>query len=899
MPRFSIVIAAYRVQGYLRACLDSVLTQSFRDVEVVAVDDCSPDFCGAIIDEYAARDGRVIAVHQPVNSGPGRARNAGAEQATGDYLLFLDGDDTLAPGTLQGLADRLAVNDDPDILYFDHVRTYWNGRRERSLYGDLLASAGTDVFSVLDRPQFLRLFAMSSNRVYRRDFYTGHGFAFSEGIYEDALLSYRTMLTARRIAATDLVGLEYRQRRSGASTRSPGAAHFVIFDQYTRLFTFLDGRPELTPLRPLLFERAVSHFLFCLDNPARVATPDRPRWFRRAAQWYDAHLPPGFTPPPEKAERFEALRRGSFARYRAHELPRHWVRGARRLRRTVRRPVATRAKRALYRVHLGQPVDENLAVYSAYWNRGVLCNPAAIYHKARELAPQVRGVWVVRKSEVAALPEGVEYVIPGTRAYYRTVARARYLINNVNFANDVVKRPGTVHLQTLHGTPLKCMGLDQQRYPAAGAGMSFTNLLKRVDRWDYALSSNQHSSEVWERVYPSSYQLLETGYPRNDVFFTATPGDIARIRAELGIDPDRTAILYTPTLRDYERGFTPRLDLERVARALGERMVLLVRAHYSYGQDPGLQRLQEEGLVIDVSRHRSVEELCLAADALVTDYSSIMFDYANLDRPIVIHADDWEIYRATRGVYFDLLSGRPGDTPGPVARTEDELIAIFREGRWQDAESTRLRAAFRERFCQFDDGHAAERVVRLLMPCQDAAPAAAPETPGAVVPPVPDAPPGAPETAPAGGVITLTSAPAPAEPGGKAEGEAGAPVSPAGTPPPDGPVAKGSAKGIAEEIPGDAAKPSGPPAEAPPAGPAPVDGSPPDVAAPDVSPAEGPAAEGATGEPDAAPASPASPVTAPEVSPPAADVAPGPAADASGEQPRDIPPAPPVDAGRS
>src|ERR1044072_5999330 len=126
MPRFSIVIAAYRVRGYRQACLDSVLTQSFRDVEVVAVDDRSPDHCGAIIDSRAARDSRVVAVHQPVNSGPGQARNPGVERATGDYLLFLDGDDTLAPGTLEGLAERLALNEDPDILYFNHVRTYWS-----------------------------------------------------------------------------------------------------------------------------------------------------------------------------------------------------------------------------------------------------------------------------------------------------------------------------------------------------------------------------------------------------------------------------------------------------------------------------------------------------------------------------------------------------------------------------------------------------------------------------------------------------------------------------------------------------------------------------------------------------------------------------------------------------
>lgn len=97
MPRFSVIVPAYRVQAYLHACLDSVLNQSFKDYEIIVVDDCSPDACGPIADEYAARDPRVSAVHLPHNSGLGPARNAGVARAAGDYLLFLDGDDTFTP----------------------------------------------------------------------------------------------------------------------------------------------------------------------------------------------------------------------------------------------------------------------------------------------------------------------------------------------------------------------------------------------------------------------------------------------------------------------------------------------------------------------------------------------------------------------------------------------------------------------------------------------------------------------------------------------------------------------------------------------------------------------------------------------------------------------------------
>jgi CDP-glycerol glycerophosphotransferase len=361
-----------------------------------------------------------------------------------------------------------------------------------------------------------------------------------------------------------------------------------------------------------------------------------------------------------------------------------------------RRPRAADDRLQHYRSRLEQPLDPELAVYGAYWFRGYSCNPRAIYEKARELVPSVRGVWVVRRNAVAALPRGVEHVVRGTPEYFDAIARAKYLINNVNFPNHLVKREGSVHVQTHHGTPLKFMGLDLRRSETKGRGMDFDKLLQRVARWNYSISSNPHSTQVWERVYPGTYETLEVGYPRNDRLAAAAPGDVERVRASLGIAPGQTAVLYAPTHREYEEAYVPRLDLGRLAAALGPDHVVLVRPHYFYDPEPlvGAQ-------LVDVASHPSVEELCLAADVLLTDYSSIMFDYAVLDRPIVIHAPDWEEYRTRRGVYFDLLA----EPPGAVARSEAEVAEALA------ARAEAERAAFRARFCALDDGHAAERVV--------------------------------------------------------------------------------------------------------------------------------------------------------------------------------------------
>jgi CDP-glycerol glycerophosphotransferase len=342
-----------------------------------------------------------------------------------------------------------------------------------------------------------------------------------------------------------------------------------------------------------------------------------------------------------------------------------------------------------------QALDPDLALFAAYWFRSYGCNPRAIYEKARELVPGMRGVWVVRRDAIGVLPPGAEHVIAGTPAYYDALARASYLVNNVNWPNHVVKRPGQVHVMTHHGTPLKRMGLDEQLSPVTK--MEFRSYMKRVSRWDYSVTANPHTTLVWERVYPFPYETLETGYPRNDALANATEDDVRRLRAQLGIAPGQVAVLYAPTHRDWQVDYEPVLDVEAVAAALGPEFVLLDRTHYFYAGRPGR-------LARDVTAYPSVEELCIAADVLLTDYSSIMFDYAVLDRPILVHAPDWEVYKAMRGVYFDLLEA----PPGVVATTQEGVVEALRSG----ADDPVARAAFRERFCALEDGCAAERVVR-------------------------------------------------------------------------------------------------------------------------------------------------------------------------------------------
>jgi CDP-glycerol glycerophosphotransferase len=448
-----------------------------------------------------------------------------------------------------------------------------------------------------------------------------------------------------------------------------------------------------------------------LRHDTRVPPASRRRFFARMTEMYRRHLPPGGFPSPGPGERlrYRLVGRGAYRSFRLAEAAMRLTRGAQRLVGRPHRKLLRRGRQVLgrlyYRSQLLLPVDRSLALYAAYWYRGLACNPAAIAAKAAELVPEVRAVWVIGRSRVAAVPPGVDYVVAGTLAYYRALARARYLVNNVNWPNMMVKRRGTTHVMTHHGTPLKMMGMDQLDHPGAVRDADFAAQMRRADRWDFSVSANAHTTIAWDRAYPCGYETLEVGYPRNDRLATATAADAAAIRERLGIAPGHRAVLYLPTYREWLPKGAYVLDVERLADALGPETVLLVRAHYFYvGADKAGRTPNGASRIVDVSGYPTVEDLYLAADVLLTDYSSAMFDFAVLDRPLVIYAPDWPVYRDLRGVYFDLLAG----PPGPVAAEFDELLRIFQERRWDDA----ARRAFRERFCYLDDGNAAERVIR-------------------------------------------------------------------------------------------------------------------------------------------------------------------------------------------
>ncbi|WP_203654444.1 CDP-glycerol glycerophosphotransferase family protein [Demequina activiva] len=354
------------------------------------------------------------------------------------------------------------------------------------------------------------------------------------------------------------------------------------------------------------------------------------------------------------------------------------------------------------------PLDPTLVAYTSVWHRAPRGNPLAIYRKQQEIAPHLRGVWIVRKQDVHLIPDGVEYVTPRTLAYLRLIATASFVVDDANPHWSLPARDGQVYVQTHHGTALKYMGADRHYSGERPSDATIVTMHRRCQRWTYSLTTSPYLTEVWERAYSSGATQLEVGFPRNDVLFAATEQDRRHQRARLGLADGERAVLYMPTWRTRRGPHEDEFDLTAFARSLPADTRLLVRDHY-YHDRRGRTVIPEQ--VIDVSRGWEVEDLYLASDALITDYSSAMFDYALLDRPIVLFCYDWDHYRWSRGAYFDITA----DAPGQVVTTAQDLVESLRSRSYESAEHAERRASFRARFATFEDGNAAEKVVRVAL----------------------------------------------------------------------------------------------------------------------------------------------------------------------------------------
>ena len=379
-----------------------------------------------------------------------------------------------------------------------------------------------------------------------------------------------------------------------------------------------------------------------------------------------------------------------------------------------------------YRLRTGRIVpDPKCVLFCSYHGKNCTCSPRAIYDYmvSAPAYQDYRFLWAVKEPEqfsaLAAAPR--TRVIPfGGKAFEAAMAGAGYWVFNSTLPEHIAPKKGQTYLQCWHGTPLKRLGYDIREEGNAMNSLAEIHRKYRLEgeKVDWFLSPSPFASACFRSAWQlerwgKGDAVLEAGYPRNDRLINATEEERQALRAKLGIPEGKRAILYTPTFRDDQhvsgRGYDdrPAIDFGRLREQLGDGYVVLFRAHYLVAS--AFDFSAYPGFVLDVSGVEEINDLYLASDLMVTDYSSTMFDYANLRRPILFYMYDLEQYRDhLRGFYFDL-----SELPGSILTREEQLAPAILET--EQFVWTPEWEAFRRRFAPLDDGQAARRVTETVI----------------------------------------------------------------------------------------------------------------------------------------------------------------------------------------
>lgn len=334
--------------------------------------------------------------------------------------------------------------------------------------------------------------------------------------------------------------------------------------------------------------------------------------------------------------------------------------------------------------------DDDLVVFVSFMGKKFNDSPKVIfdYMQAHPEYQRYRCVWAFEHPEDFPNLDTVKIDSP---TYFKTVIKAKYWVTNTNIERGLkFKKKEQVYLNTWHGIALKYIGNDCP-------GRKDYNF----DTLNYLVVSGDHD----ERVFKSAFNASETSYlrcgmPRNEELWLADENTKAQMRKKLGIPKEKKVILYAPTWRESTDGgksysIKPPIHFEDWRKELGDEYIVLFRAHH---QTTKVLSVEYNQFVRNVSEYPAVNDLMLAADILITDYSAIAFDYSILGKPILCYAYDYDTYLAERGTYFDIND----KYPNKLCQSETELLQRILKIEYQaECENTKK---FRDDFVQYGIG---------------------------------------------------------------------------------------------------------------------------------------------------------------------------------------------------
>ncbi|MGY0683485.1 bifunctional glycosyltransferase/CDP-glycerol:glycerophosphate glycerophosphotransferase [Mammaliicoccus sciuri] len=708
MNKLSIIITYYNNEDHIMDCIESIKKQRNQNFDLIIVDDGSTDSSANLIKE-ATRDYDKSITHIKLeeNAGHAHARNKALEKVNTQYLMFLDADDQLASyavefylskvNGLDGLIapiHKFAINK-PQYVDKDKIRIEYLTQKSNP-------------------NSFLRK-NTACNILFKTGIIKAHNIRFNENlkIYTDAsfILDYINYVE-RFVRLFDFPFYYRGEVYDPFEGNTLSDQDFILtFEDYVNSYTDSVKRTNnktvlsfLTHKMKLEIKNGFDPSLRDID--LRYNVLEKPlveivktiKWdlLKDAKLLYNLEI------------LFLSMNAVENAKY---------VNNLRSVSRHVKNIVQNNKMKDRSKYKLldkEESVDSNTIIFESFGGKNYSDSPKYIYEYMQKNYPKLNYIWVFKNPDKNVITGNAEKVKKGSKEYYAAYSKAKFWVTNARLPLYLNKKENQVYIQTWHGTPLKRLANDMKvvRMPGTTTANYKKNFYAETSRWDYLVSPNRYSTNIFKTAFwMNEERTWEIGYPRNDVLVNRNNDQeyINQIKKDLNLPEGKKVIMYAPTWRDDEfvkKGqylFDLKINLENLQKELGEDYVILLRMHYLIANALDLNGYED--FAIDVSNYSDISELYLISDALITDYSSVMFDFGILKRPQYFFAYDIEKYdKGLRGFYMDYMNDLPGEIITDEFKLAEELKNIdeHKEKYKEKIEK------FYDKFCSLEKGQSSK-----------------------------------------------------------------------------------------------------------------------------------------------------------------------------------------------
>lgn len=738
--KLSIIVTFHKYRQYLEDCLASMKESPLEDFETILVLDHVEEDIEDLLSEYEESLHMNVVRLTEEATGVAAARNAGLNEASGKYTYFLDSDDYLFEDGVNKLIEK-AEETGADVVYGKKRYTWFkrmvylgvtedkrraddedekknDGGEE---FDDKLAEAenlevdeyARALHKLIKSRRGLRNISVL-NILIKREFLEYNQIRFEEqfALYPDMPFVVELMKHGETFAYCP--DAFYIKRKHNDPITMPSVAQLKVptrLEEQMETFAYcrkLAG--EDGDIRKVLDKKLINYYSKYFASKLRRGTKDKWRTTRFdliAGLLKDTH--------PEVLQSLSGYKKRIVAAALKKDVDKALKISNRHLAKKKFQKIM-KNKNELYKYlyknkYSKEPIEENWVMFETFFGKNYSDSPKYIYeYLAQHNTKNYKFIWVLNNDTKP--PYGATVVRRFSREYAYYLAKSKYFVFNVRQPLWFVKRKGQVFLETWHGTPLKKLVFDQDEVTAASP-LYKAQFFRQKQEWDYLIAANPFSTETFRRCFKFDNEMLEVGYPRNDLMYHPNKDQITLdLKKKLGIPLDKKTILYAPTWRDdefYGAGqykFTLKLDLQKMKEALSDEYVVLLRTHHYIADN--LDVTGVEDFAINLSKYDDITEIYLVSDICITDYSSVFFDYANLKRPVLFYTYDIEKYRdILRGFYIDINK----EVPGPLLYTTEEVVEAIQNIDSISEQYKERYEEFYERFCSVDDGNASKRAV--------------------------------------------------------------------------------------------------------------------------------------------------------------------------------------------